>query len=47
MATTVTESKRVRTHLKQLMNDAAPHQQRPAVRELREEIRVAVVGHLD
>lgn len=46
MATAVTDSKRVRTHLRQLMNDAAPHQREPVVRELREELRVAVAESL-
>jgi transcriptional regulator with XRE-family HTH domain len=44
MAAEVTESKRVRTHLRQLMNDTTPYQQQSAVRELREELRGAVAG---
>lgn len=42
MAATVGESHRVRTRLAQLMDDTAPHQREPAVRELREELRPAL-----
>jgi hypothetical protein len=44
MAAAVSDSRRVRTRLAQLMDDAEQHQQEPAVRELREELRVAVAG---
>jgi hypothetical protein len=42
MAGAVGESQRVRTRLAQLMDDTAPHQREPAVRELREELRPAL-----
>jgi transcriptional regulator with XRE-family HTH domain len=44
MAATVSDSQRVRTRLAQLMDDTAEHQREPAVRELREQLRMAVVG---
>jgi transcriptional regulator with XRE-family HTH domain len=44
MAAAVSDSQRVRTRLAQLMDDTAEHQREPAVRELREELRVAVAG---
>jgi len=44
MATTVSDSRRVRTRLAQLMDDTDQHQREPAVRELREELGV-VAGH--
>jgi transcriptional regulator with XRE-family HTH domain len=44
MATAVSGSQRVRTRLEQLREDTERHQRVPAVRELREELRVAVAG---
>jgi transcriptional regulator with XRE-family HTH domain len=44
MAATVNDSQRVRTRLRQLMDDTAEHQREPTVRELREELRVVVAG---
>jgi transcriptional regulator with XRE-family HTH domain len=44
MAAAVSESKRVRTSLGQLMNDTEAHQRRPAVRELREQLSLALAG---
>jgi hypothetical protein len=40
MAAVVSDSQRVRTRLAQLMEDTEQHQREPAVRELREELRV-------
>jgi transcriptional regulator with XRE-family HTH domain len=42
MAAAVSDSQRVRTRLAQLLDDTEQHQREPAVRELREELRVAV-----
>lgn len=44
MAGEVGESQRVRARLAQLMADTAPHRREPAVRELREELRLAGVA---
>jgi hypothetical protein len=44
MAGSVGESRRVRIRLAQLMDDTTQHQREPAVRDLREELRVAVAG---
>lgn len=44
MAAAVSGSHRVRTQLAWLRNDTAPHQQRPAVRELREQLSLAIAG---
>jgi hypothetical protein len=44
MAGAVSESKRVRTQLAQLMNDAAQYQGRAEVRELREQLGLAIAG---
>jgi transcriptional regulator with XRE-family HTH domain len=44
LASTVSESKRVRDRLTQLLSDTTPYQRRPAVRELREQLGLAVAG---
>jgi hypothetical protein len=44
MAAAVSDSQRVRIRLAQLMDDTAEHRREPAVRELQEQLRLAVVG---